>query len=165
MGRKREITGKVVVYTDSGTKVIDAEVRHIFNAHGSSISAKAKCDEPHITICAARTIPTDNIHALKVCPQVIDAGIKYTQTKFFRLLLDLERLAQFVPINKFNVTFMQPEFDGLRLGKNVSTSTDFDWTASVPELDRQFYRHFDFSQAMIDFVEARYRYDDLRENQ
>ncbi|MBR2519732.1 MAG: hypothetical protein IKE46_08110 [Selenomonadaceae bacterium] len=62
----------------------------------------------------------------------------FTQTKFFRLLLDLQRLAQFNSDDDFYRRNTAEMF-----GKeNLS--------------DEQFYRRFDFTSEMIQFTETKY---------
>ena len=72
----------------------------------------------------------------------VDNLVAYTQSKFFRLMLDLMRLAQWEPINAANSPFKPAPID---------------WDKP---LDEQFYRLCDFTPAMIQFVEGRY-HDDL----
>ena len=58
MGRKFEITGKAVIYTKDGVKVVDSEVRRYFDANASWCKFKYKYDEPHMLIGGARTLTT-----------------------------------------------------------------------------------------------------------
>ena len=62
MARKIKPNGSVVIYTPEGTKIIDAEVRHIFNVHSDTYKFKFDAPEKYLLIGGARTVPTDNIH-------------------------------------------------------------------------------------------------------
>ena len=125
MGRKVKRTGKAVIYTKGGVKIVDAR----------------------------EVSDTDNYIKLgyvhEMTPAKIDGLIKFTQSKIFRLWLDLQRLAQFEPIHNANGLF----FD------------DVDLTLDAPEIDAQIYRKYDFTPAMIKFVEERYSYDDAVHNE
>ncbi|MBR4641601.1 MAG: hypothetical protein IKO74_02625 [Selenomonadaceae bacterium] len=165
MARKREITGKAVIYTEGGTKIVDAEVRRYFNVNGEGLTSKFDTNEKYMLIAQARTIPTDNNYAAVPCPEAITAAEKYTRTKFFRLMLDLMRLAQFDPIKSFNLCIMRREFDNMSINKKFPPKNKdryewqkihFDWLASVEDLDAQFYRRFDFTPEMIQFTEEHY---------
>lgn len=164
MARKREITGKVVIYTKNGTRIIDAEVRCYYNAQGEYSQSRFDCDEDYLLVAQARTIPTDDKYAAACCPEAIDAAEKYTRTKFFRLMLDLMRLAQFNPIDKRNYILLRHEFDNISINKKFPSTckrfdwqeVQFDWSADVDELDEQLYRHFGFTPEMIHFAEENY---------
>lgn len=165
MARKREITGQAVIYTESGTKIVDAEVRRYFNANGDWLTSKFDTDEKYMLISQARTIPTDNKYAAVPCPEAITAAEKYTRTKFFRLMMNLMRLAQFDPIKSFNVCIMRREFDNMSIDKKFPPKNKdryewqkihFDWSADVDELDKQLYRKYGFTPEMIQFTEANY---------
>lgn len=73
---------------------------------------------------------------------------KMRRSKFFRLLADLMRLAQFADV----------ELQAQQFCINADAN-DLDWTVSVAEIDAQLYRKYGFSKPMIDFVEGRYSYD------
>ncbi len=73
---------------------------------------------------------------------------KMRRTKFFRLMADLMRLAQFADVEKQAQQFCED-----------ADADDLDWTVSVAEIDAQLYRKYGFSKAMIEFVEGRYSYD------
>lgn len=121
MARKlNKSAGKAVIYTKDGVKIVEArEVADTDN---------------YIKLGYVNEMP----------PAKIDGLIKFTRTKFFRLILDLQRLAQFEPIHNANW---------------VDTDAA-DLTLDVPEIDAQLYRKYDFAPAMIKFVEERYSYDD-----
>lgn len=73
---------------------------------------------------------------------------KMRRTKFFRLMADLMRLAQFADVEKQAQQFCED-----------ADANGLDWTVSVAEIDAQLYRKYGFSKAMIEFVEGRYSYD------
>jgi len=129
-----EITGKAVIYTADGVKVIQEERR-----------PKFKLDGEYLLIDAARIVPTDNIYAQPAYkPEVIQRAVNFAESKFFRLSLDLMRLAQWEPINTSNFA----------VGYDVA---GIDYDKRGAELDAQLYKHFGFTPAMIDFTEARYK--------
>ena len=148
-------TGSAVIYTAEGVKVIEAEVRHVFNVHGDWYKFKFDAPEKYLLIGGARTVPSDNVHAAKVRPEAISQAVKFTRTKFFRLMLDLMRLAQFEPIDKNNYCFESDIFH------SDDSKSEIDFSASVEEMDAQFYRKYKFTPAMIKFVEEKYSYDEL----
>lgn len=146
MGRKREITGKAVIYTVDGVKVIDAEVRRYANAHGDEVDSYFDCEEPYLYIGGARTVPTDDIFAKPAYhPERIEHAAQFATTKFFRLILDLQRLAQWDPIDSRNYAF-----DGLQYRTNQPQTSRF-------ETDADLYSKWKFSPAMIKFTEERYQ--------
>lgn len=159
MGRKFEVTGKAVIYTKDGVKIVDAEVRRKFNVNYDGCDFKIKTDEEYLLIGGARTIQTDNIYAMNAYhPERVEAAFKYASTKFFRLIIDLQRLAQWEPIYRYNppLNYQWFQLNKLFMGE----VPDIDFTLSLPEIDEQLYRKYDFTPAMIAFTEARYSYDD-----
>lgn len=155
MGRKFEVTGKAVIYTPNGVKVVDAEVRRWFNNQGDGNRFSIKYNEPYVLIGGARDVPADNPYAKPAYhPETIEFAFKYASTKFFRLQLDLMRLAQWEPIHKHNYIMFGSWFTTNHF--NCGGRPDIDFTKHVADIDRQFFRKFEFSQHMIDFVEARY---------
>ena len=166
MGYKYEVTGKAVVYTEEGAKILDSEVRRYFNANADYCEfrfdnkTKKELGEKYLLIGGARTVPTDNIYAQAAYqPERVEWAYKYTQTKFFRLMIDLMKLAQFAPINKANYMIYGSWFYNNSFVKGMEP--DIDFTKSVKEIDAQFYRKHEFTPHMIEFVEARYSYDEL----
>lgn len=157
MGRKYEVTGKAVIYTKDGVKVVDAEVRRKANAHGDWCEPKTKVSEDYLLIGHARTVPTDDVFAKPAYnPARVEHAFKYASTKFFQLMLDLQRLAQWEPITRYNVPMNWDWFSDnvLTCGRKV----DIDFSVSLPEIDAQLYRKYDFTPAMIKFTEERYSY-------
>ena len=155
MGRKFEITGKAVIYTHDGAKIIDAEVRRQANAQYDGLIFRFNFDQPYILIGGARDVPTDNPYAKDAFhPQTIDFAFKYASSKLFRLQLDLMRLAQWHPIHKHNYVMFADWFRTNHF--NLVQRPDIDFSQPLPDIDRQFFRKFHFSQHMINFVEAIY---------
>lgn len=147
MGRKFEITGKAVIYTAEGVKVVDAEVRRRFNANADDCTFKYKCTEPHILIGGARTVPTDNHYAQPAYhPEKIPQAVSFGQTKFIWLMVDLMKLAQWEPHDMIFTEYF-------RENRQTLNWSPIDWDAP---LDEQFYRLLDFTPPMIEFVEERY---------
>ena len=87
----------------------------------------------------------------------VDHAFKYTQTKFFRAVLDFMRLAQWNPIHKDNYFLNGSWFKD----NCFAVKPDIDFDKSVAEIDEQFFSKYDFTPAMIKFLEERY-HDDLR---
>ena len=84
----REITGKAVIYTNEGVKVIDAEIRRKANAHADYCIAKFRYPDDYLLVGAARTVPTDNIFAKNAFNlDRVQAAVNYAESKFFRLFL------------------------------------------------------------------------------
>ena len=119
-----------------GRKVKPASKAVIFNKDGVKI------------VDAREVTDTDNYiklgYANEMTPARIDGLAKFTRTKFCRFMFDLQRLAQFEPIHN----------------ANALDTCDADLSLSLPEIDAQLYRKYDFTPAMIKFVEERYSYDD-----
>lgn len=140
-----EVTGQAVVYTRDGVKIIDAEVRRIMNNHMDSITIRFNLQEDYLLIGGARTVPTENIYAANAYePERIRRAVQYGQTKFFRLMLDLMRLAQWEPIHKSNVPLEYKQFRD-----NCLNPRAFD--------DQSLYRRYGFTPAMIEFTEKQFK--------
>ena len=149
MGMKREITGKAVIYTADGVKVIDAEVRRYFNVHSDERRARFNFEKDYLFIDCARTIPTDNIYAKPAFkPEVIRRAVNFAESKFFRFSLELMKLAQWQPVHKYNTTFGWSRDNVFDTGglKNI----DYD-----KDVDAQLFNFYEFTPAMIDFVESK----------
>lgn len=154
-----EVTGKAVIYTKGGAKIVDSEVRRYFNVGYDGNNYSTQIKEPYLLIGGARDVPTDNIYAKPAFhPETIGYAYKYAQTKFFRLMLDLMRLAQWEPIHPSNRPMNANWFQWNAF--SAGQKPDIDFTKSVAEIDAQLYRKYGFTKPMIDFVEARY-HDDL----
>ena len=164
MSRKNP-NGKVVLYTENGALIATADVSNVigtweirpdntihFNRGTFDIPEGAR----YFVVAAAKTVA--NEYPLQPMPFIIDEALKYTKTKFFRLIIDFAKLAQFDPFNG-GIMFGCQRFYKL---KNLFAPLDFDidFSVSVPEIDAQLYKKYDFTPAMIDFVERKYSYDD-----
>lgn len=157
MSRKYEVTGAAVIYTADGAKIIDCEVRRWANAHGDGNdfrfdnAFRKEYGEKYILIGGARTVPTEDSFAKPAFhPETVTHAFNYARSKFFRLMLDLMRLAQWEPINKANYVlhgdwFMTNQF-------HVGQKPDINFDEPI---DEQFYRKYEFTQPMIDFVEKK----------
>lgn len=106
----------------------------------------------------AKTTPTTQEYTLPCDPEIIDEALKYTRTKFFRLMIDLMKLAQFDPFNGIPF-FGSEKFRDCSDEHYRPLPFDIDFSATVPEIDAQLYRKYGFTPAMIDFVERKYSYD------
>ena len=82
------------------------------------------------------------------------AGKRIRKTKFYRFMIDLQRLAQFDPEHEFSANNSFVEF----LLDNVE-----DAMLPLADVDSLLYWRFEFTPAMINFVEARYSYDELHD--
>ena len=95
MGRKFEATGEAVVYTEGGAKIVDAEVRRVFNAHHDANHFKLQVDGKYLLVGGARTKPSDNPYAQAAYhPKTVEHAFKYSQTKFFRLILTMIKFVE-----------------------------------------------------------------------
>ena len=149
---KFEVTGKAVLYTRAGVKVVDAQVRRYFNSNCDSNNFKVKQTGDYMLIGGARTVPTDNPYAKPAYhPLTVEHAARYASTKFFRLTLDLMRLAQWEPIHKYNVPMNQHWFTHNQFTDFSRPDVDF-----AKPLDEQLYRKYDFNPSMIHFTEERY---------
>ncbi len=73
-----------------------------------------------------------------------NAMFKYLKTKFFRVMVGILKTTQhstttykFVPL------------------QNFTTTSDIDWSKSIPEIDQQLYKKYNLSEDEIDFIETR----------
>ena len=163
---KRVINGQAVIYTDNGVEIVPSEVRRCFNVHLDSLQVKPVVEKGtrYILIGGVKTFQDQvgNINAAEPMPFLIERAYKYAKTKFFRLILDLMKLAQFDPLAGVNGTencFLHHYFTSLK-NPREPVDTDINFDVSIKDIDAQLYKKFEFSQAMIDFVERRYSYDD-----
>lgn len=154
MGRKREITGKAVIYTPyEGVKVLDAEVRREFNCHGDGCTARFDYSDDYLPIGCARTVVTDNHYAMPAYnPNRVQQAVNYGESRFFRFMLELMRLAQWQPVHKVNSPLYRNHFTENRIFKNCG----IDFSKRGAELDKQLYDKHKFTPAMIKFIEDYY---------
>lgn len=162
---KRVINGQAVIYTDNGVEIVPAEIRRVFNVHEDSLQIKPVIEKGkrYIIVGGAKTFQDqpNNIHAVEPMPFLIERCRKYAKTKFFRLIFDLVKCAQFDPcagVNGTEYCFGWYWFEIKNPREVVDTDINFD--VSIAEIDAQLYKKYEFSAAMIDFVERRYAYDD-----
>ena len=160
---KKVINGQAVIYTNNGVEIVPAEVRRYYNANRDDL--KIKPDLPkgtrYILIGGAKTFQDQvgNIHAVDPMPFMIERAYKYAKSKFFHLILDLMKLAQFDPVYFSENCFGYQYFLHLK-NPHQPIDCDINFDVSIKEIDAQFYKKYNFSQAMINFVERRYSYDD-----
>ncbi len=147
---KFEVTGKAVLYTKDGVEVVDAEVRRYFNANGDWNAVKhIQFKGDYLLVGGARIAPKQNQYAATPRPELVDVMIRYAKSKFFRLMLDLMRLAQWEPIHRYNVPMNYKWFHDNEIwgGLDVDFAKPF---------DEQLYHKYGFNPSMIQFTEARY---------
>ena len=148
-----EITGKAVLYTHDGVKVVDAEVRRYFNANADYNEAKniQFSGKDYLLIGGARLAPKQNQYAAEPRPELVEIMVRYAQSKFFRLTLDLMRLAQWQPLHPHNVPMNQQWFTHNQFTDFSRPDVDF-----AKPFDEQLYRKYGFNPSMIRFTEASY---------
>lgn len=73
-----------------------------------------------------------------------EALLKYIKTKFARTMLGILKITQDNTKDKWKYVPLQ----------DFTSSSDIDWTVSIPEIDQQLYRKYDFSPEEIDFIET-----------
>ena len=158
--------GKAVIYTDNGVEIVPAEIRRSFNVHGEMLIIRPFIGKGtrYIIVGGAKTVEDEvgNIYAAKPMPYIIERATKYAKTKFFRLILDLMKLAQFDTLAGSNGTeycFLGHYFSTLKNPREPIES-DINFDVSIAEIDAQLYKKYQFTPAMINFVERRYSYDD-----
>lgn len=163
---KKNPNGKVVLYTEQGAKVVTADIEIYSEIAVGAISPKfrkstldAPKDLKYAIVGVAKTTPTNTAYTLPPTPFIIDEALKFTQTKFFRLIIDLMKIAQFDPYDG-GYAFGTDRFHDCCGKGYYPRDFDIDYSVSVPEIDAQLYRKYSFSAAMIEFVERRYSYDD-----
>ena len=72
-------------------------------------------------------------------------AMKYIKTKFARMLLGILKITQDNPPEKWIYVPLQ----------DFSSSSDIDWSKSIPEIDQQLYKKYGLSQEEIDFIESK----------
>lgn len=73
-----------------------------------------------------------------------EAILKYVKSKFARCMLGVLKVTQDNPPEKWAYVPLQ----------NFTPSSDIDWTASIPEIDRQLYSKYGLDRSEIDFIES-----------
>lgn len=154
MSRKIKVTGKSVIYTKDGAKVLDSEVRRYFNVNYDSNRGKFNFDGDYLLIGHARFAPKENIYSAEPHPEYVDQMLRFAKSKFFRLMLDLQRAAQWDPINKNNFCIEADKFHNNAISTYAQRPIDFD-----ADIDSQLFVRFGFTPQMIDWINK--HYDDL----
>lgn len=70
---------------------------------------------------------------------------KYIKTKLFRALLGVLKTTRHNPSSVFAYIPLQ----------DFTSSSDIDWSKSIPEIDQQLYKKYGLSQEEIDFIESK----------
>jgi len=70
---------------------------------------------------------------------------KYMNTKFFRFMLGIKKIAQVLTSNIYSFVPQQ----------NFNSNSDIDWGKTIPEIDTQLYAKYDLDQDEIDYIESR----------
>ena len=71
--------------------------------------------------------------------------LKYVKTKFFRAMVGVKKTAVFNYKDAFTFVPLQ----------DFASTSDIDWSKSIPEIDQQLYKKYGLSQEEIDFIETR----------
>lgn len=71
--------------------------------------------------------------------------MKYIKTKFARTLLGVLKITQDNPPEKWKYVPLQ----------DFTSSSDIDWSKSIPEIDRQLYVKYGLDADEIHFIETR----------
>ncbi len=72
------------------------------------------------------------------------ATMKYLKTRFARALLGVKKVTQHNPKATWSLVPLQ----------DFSSSSDIDWSKSIPEIDQQLYKKYGLDDAEIDFIES-----------
>lgn len=70
---------------------------------------------------------------------------KYIKTKLFRLMTSMLKNTHHAPSKVYMFVPMQ----------DFTEKSDIDWSAPIPEIDKQLYKKYDLSQEEIDFIESK----------
>lgn len=146
----REITGKAVIYTADGVKVVDAEVRRqVYHLTEYRVLKNFKYKGDYLMIDCARTVPTDDhLAMIAYKPEVITRAVNFAQSKFFKFSLELMKLAQWQPIHKYNTTFGWYQ-------DSVYDTSGLKFIIYDKDVDPQLFNFYEFTPAMIHFVETK----------
>lgn len=69
---------------------------------------------------------------------------KYLKCKFFRALLGVKKVTQHCPPSVWAMIPLQ----------DFTSSSDIDWSVSIPEIDKQLYKKYGLSEEEISFIES-----------
>lgn len=70
---------------------------------------------------------------------------KYMNTKFFRFMLGIKKIAQVITSNIYSFVPQQ----------NFRSNSDIDWGKTITDIDTQLYAKYDLDQDEIDYIESR----------
>lgn len=73
--------------------------------------------------------------------------ISYIKTRFFRYLVSIKKKTQNGPRGVYQFVPLQ----------NFTSTSDIDWTKSIPEIDAQLYKKYNLTQEEIEFIESMIR--------
>lgn len=76
-----------------------------------------------------------------------EAALKYIKSKFARAMLGILKVTQTNPPDRWKYVPLQ----------DFTSSSDIDWTRSIPEIDRQLYKKYGLSESEITFIESKVR--------
>ncbi len=74
----------------------------------------------------------------------VENVLKYIKTKFARAMLGTLKITQDNPPAKWAKVPLQ----------DFTSTSDIDWSQSIPEIDQQLYKKYDLSEEEIDFIES-----------
>ena len=74
-----------------------------------------------------------------------EAALKYIKTKFARVLLGVLKTTQEKKKKKWKCVPLQ----------DFTTSSDINWSASIPDIDKQLYKKYNLSDEEINFIETK----------
>ncbi len=70
--------------------------------------------------------------------------MKYVKTKFARVMLGILKITQDNTRDKWKYVPLQ----------DFTSSSDIDWTASIPDIDKQLYKKYNLDEKEINFIET-----------
>jgi len=70
--------------------------------------------------------------------------LKYVKTKFARVMLGILKITQDNTRDKWKYVPLQ----------DFTSSSDIDWTASIPDIDKQLYKKYNLDEKEINFIET-----------
>ena len=73
-----------------------------------------------------------------------EAALKYIKCKFVRALLGVLKVTQDLNADKWKYVPLQ----------DFTSSSEIDWSASIPEIDRQLYAKYGLDENEIAFIES-----------
>ena len=76
--------------------------------------------------------------------QEAQACLKYIKSKFARVMLGILKITQHNPPEKWKYVPLQ----------DFTSSSDIDWSVSIPEIDRQLYAKYGLDESEIEFIET-----------